>query len=84
MVVCIDTTKINGLIGINCAFLENSGIEGTIVRMVFLNLYTKCCCIFFKCMFCFDGLFFCGAFTELYIGQFIIMVNKYCGDVIFY
>ena len=83
LMVWINTTKSNGLIFRNYAFFKNLSIEGTIAGMVFLNLYTKCCCIFFKCMFCFDGLVWCGAFTEVYIGQFIKIVNKYCGNVIF-
>ena len=70
LVVCINSTKINSLICSNYAFFENSSVEGTIFGMIFLNLYTKCFCIFFKCMFCFDGFVCCGAFTEVYIGKF--------------
>ena len=39
--------------------------------MVFLNIYNKCCSILFKCMFFFDGFVSCGAFSEVYIGQFL-------------
>ena len=83
LVVCINTTKSNVLICSNYALFENSIIEGNIVRMVFLNLYTKCCCILFKWIFFLDGFICCGAFTEVYIGPFRKMVNKYFGNVIF-
>ena len=82
--LCLSTLlKNNVFICKNYAFFENSIIEGTIVGMVFFNLCTKCRCIFFKCVFCFDSFFFCGAYTEVCIVKFRKMVNKYCGNVIF-
>ena len=76
MVVCINTTKSNGFILSKYSLSENSSTEGNIFGMVFLNLYTKCCCKWFKCMFWFDSLILCGAFTEVYKGQFINMVKN--------
>ena len=83
LVVRINTTKSNDFICSNYDFFETSIIEGTIVGMVFLKLYTKYFWILFKSMFCLDGLVFCGAFAVVYIGQFRKMVNKYCGNVKF-
>ena len=83
LVVCINTTKRNGLICGNYDFFENASIKGTIFRMVLLNFYSKCCFILFKYMFCFHGFICCVAFTEIYIGKFRKMIDKYCGNVIF-